>query len=105
MNREWTRGEVRRFHAGFAANLEGVRFETFELILKTGELRKGGVKIRLQEHSYQILAALLGCPAKPASGSGSGACRWRTENTGEISVVGGPKTPAKSGCSGTPSQD
>ncbi len=25
------------------------RFETFELNLKTGELRKGGVKIRLQE--------------------------------------------------------
>ncbi len=41
-----------------------VRFETFELNLKTGELRKGGVKIRLQEQSFQILAALLERPGK-----------------------------------------
>ena len=63
-----------------------VRFEAFELNLKTGELRKGGVKIRLQEQSYPILAALLERPGKPAPGSGSGACRRRTENTGEIRV-------------------
>ena len=41
-----------------------VRFETFELNLKTGELRKSGVKIRLQEQSFQILAALLERPGK-----------------------------------------
>ena len=41
-----------------------VRFETFELNLKTGELRKGGVKIRLQEQSFQIVAALLERPGK-----------------------------------------
>ncbi len=41
-----------------------VRFETFELNLKTGELRKGGVKIRLQDQSFQILAALLERPGK-----------------------------------------
>ena len=41
-----------------------VRFETFELNLKTGELRKGGVKIRLQEQSFQIIAALLERPGK-----------------------------------------
>ena len=70
-----------------------LRFETFELNLKTGELRKGGVKIRLQEQSYQILATLLECPAKPAPVQ----ARER--------VVEGPKTPATSGCSGTPSQD
>ena len=40
-----------------------VRFETFELNLKTGELRKGGVKIR-QGQSFQILAALLERPGK-----------------------------------------
>ena len=40
------------------------RFETFELNLKTGELRKGGVKIRLQEQSFQILAALLERPGE-----------------------------------------
>ena len=41
-----------------------VRFATFELNLKTGELRKGGVRVRLQEQSFQILAALLERPAK-----------------------------------------
>ena len=41
-----------------------MRFESFELNLKTGELRKGGVKIRLQEQSFQILAALLERPGK-----------------------------------------
>ena len=41
-----------------------VRFETFELNLKTGELRKGGVRIRLQEQSFQVLAALLDRPGK-----------------------------------------
>ncbi len=41
-----------------------VRFETFGLNLKTGELRKGGVKIRLPEQSLQILAALLERPGK-----------------------------------------
>ena len=41
-----------------------VRFATFELNLKTGELRKGGVKIRLQDQSFQILSALLERPGK-----------------------------------------
>ena len=41
-----------------------IRFATFELNLKTGELRKGGVKVRLQEQSFQILAALLERPDK-----------------------------------------
>ncbi len=41
-----------------------VRFETFELNLKTGELRKAGVKIRLPEQSFQVLAALFERPGK-----------------------------------------
>lgn len=41
-----------------------VRFETFELNLRTGELRKGGVRIRLQEQSFQVLVALLERPGK-----------------------------------------
>ena len=41
-----------------------VRFETFELNLRTGELRKSGVKIRLQGQSFQILAAMLERPGK-----------------------------------------
>ena len=36
-----------------------VRFGVFEVNLRTGELRKGGSKIRLQEQPFQVLALLL----------------------------------------------
>jgi cholera toxin transcriptional activator len=36
-----------------------VRFGIFELDLKAGELRKNGVKLRLQEQPFQVLASLL----------------------------------------------
>ena len=36
-----------------------IRFGVFEVDLRTGELRKSGVKIRLQEQPFQVLAALL----------------------------------------------
>jgi len=39
-----------------------VRFGLFELDLRAAELRKNGVKIRLQEQSFRILAALLRKP-------------------------------------------
>ena len=39
-----------------------VRFGVFELDLRAGELRKSGVKIRLQEQPFQVLAALLEHP-------------------------------------------
>ena len=39
-----------------------VRFGLFELDLRAAELRKNGVKIKLQEQSFRILAALLRQP-------------------------------------------
>src|SRR5258705_12289513 len=36
-----------------------VRFGVFELDLRTGELRKHGLRIRLQEQPFQVLAMLL----------------------------------------------
>jgi len=36
-----------------------IRFETFEVDLRSGELRRNGVKVRLPEQSFQILAMLL----------------------------------------------
>jgi DNA-binding winged helix-turn-helix (wHTH) protein len=39
-----------------------VRFGVFEVNLAAGELRKGGVRIRLQEQPFQILAFLLERP-------------------------------------------
>jgi DNA-binding winged helix-turn-helix (wHTH) protein/tetratricopeptide (TPR) repeat protein len=39
-----------------------VRFGVYEVDLRAGELRKSGVKIKLQEQPFQILALLLGRP-------------------------------------------
>jgi TolB-like protein/DNA-binding winged helix-turn-helix (wHTH) protein/Flp pilus assembly protein TadD len=39
-----------------------LRFGTFELDLRAGELRKHGLRIRLQEQPFQVLAILLGQP-------------------------------------------
>src|SRR5262245_20523908 len=41
---------------------EAVRFDDFEVDFLTRELRKGGVKVRLQEQPFQILAMLLERP-------------------------------------------
>lgn len=39
-----------------------IRFGTFEVDLRAGEVRKGGVKIKLQEQPFQVLALLLERP-------------------------------------------
>ena len=41
-----------------------VRFGIFEADLRTGELRKNGMKVRLQEQPFQVLAALLERPGE-----------------------------------------
>jgi hypothetical protein len=41
-----------------------VRFGAFELDLRVGELRKHGLKIKLQEQPFQILVMLLEQPKK-----------------------------------------
>ena len=41
-----------------------VRFGVFEVDLRAGELRKQGVKIRLQEQPFQILATLIERPGQ-----------------------------------------
>ena len=41
-----------------------VRFGTFEADFESGELRKGGVKIRLQEQPFKMLKALLEKPGR-----------------------------------------
>ena len=41
-----------------------IRFGVFHLDLKVGELRKHGLKIRLQEQPYQILEMLLKHPGE-----------------------------------------
>jgi DNA-binding winged helix-turn-helix (wHTH) protein len=44
-----------------------VGFSPFVVDLQTGELRKKGAKVRLQDKSFQILAALLERPAELVS--------------------------------------
>jgi DNA-binding winged helix-turn-helix (wHTH) protein len=39
-----------------------VRFGVFEADLRTGELRRSGAKVKLQEQPFQVLAALLERP-------------------------------------------
>ena len=41
-----------------------VRFGVFEVDLGAGELRRGGMKVKLQEQPFQVLAALLEHPGK-----------------------------------------
>src|SRR5438067_12994438 len=41
-----------------------LRFGIFEADLRTGELRKRGVRIRLQEQPFQVLAVLLARPGE-----------------------------------------
>jgi TolB-like protein/DNA-binding winged helix-turn-helix (wHTH) protein/Flp pilus assembly protein TadD len=41
-----------------------IRFDRFELDLRSGELRKGGIRIRLQEQPLQVLQALLERPGE-----------------------------------------
>jgi TolB-like protein/lipoprotein NlpI len=44
--------------------LPGYRFGAYEVDLKSGELRKHGVKIRLQEQPFQVLVSLLQQPGQ-----------------------------------------
>jgi TolB-like protein/DNA-binding winged helix-turn-helix (wHTH) protein/tetratricopeptide (TPR) repeat protein len=42
-----------------SASSQTLRFATFEVDLRSGELRKNGIKIKLQEKPFQVLALLL----------------------------------------------
>src|SRR5260370_35320760 len=44
-----------------------VRFGVFELDLETQQLRKSGIRVRLQAKSFQVLEALLEKPGKIVS--------------------------------------
>ena len=41
-----------------------IRFDTFEVDLRSGELRRHGIKIKLHQQSFQILVTLLECPGE-----------------------------------------
>ena len=47
-----------------ASSSRSIRFGSFELDLRAGELRKEGFKIRLQEQPFQVLMMLLETPGQ-----------------------------------------
>src|ERR1051326_3888541 len=47
-----------------AANSQVIRFGPYEVDLRTGELRKHGLRIKLQEQPFQILAMLVERPGE-----------------------------------------
>lgn len=55
-----------------------VRFGPFEVDLHAGELRKHGVKVKLREQSFQVLALLLECPSEVVTREDLRARLWPT---------------------------
>ena len=50
--------------AGSAPTRQTIRFGTYELNPRAGELRKSGIKIKVQEQPFQVLVALLERPGE-----------------------------------------
>ncbi len=61
-----------------------VRFQGFELNLRTGELRKSGTRIRLQEQPFKVLAALLERPGQLVTREELRKRIWPEENFGDF---------------------
>jgi TolB-like protein/DNA-binding winged helix-turn-helix (wHTH) protein len=70
---EWKVLDFSQFSATYSSDIscivpvpvsQLVRFDRFELDLRAGELRKGGIRIRLQEQPLQVLQALLEKPGE-----------------------------------------
>ena len=45
----------------------GVRFGAFEVDLASGELRKHGVRLQVQDQPFRVLVKLLECPGELVS--------------------------------------
>lgn len=56
-----------------------LRFDNFELDVRAGELRKGGIKLRLQGQPIQVLAALLNCAGELVTRDELRAQVWTAE--------------------------
>lgn len=59
-----------------SASLSKLHFGEFEADLRTGELRRNGVRLRLQEQPFQILAALLERPGDVVTREGLRKKLW-----------------------------
>jgi len=61
-----------------------VRFGSFEVDLRSGELRKSGVRIRLQEQPFKVLAALLNNPGQIVTREELRQQIWPDESFGDF---------------------
>jgi len=64
-------------------NQNVVRFGLFELDLRTGELRKSGIRIKLQEQPFRILALLLESPGEVVTRQAIRENLWSQETFAE----------------------
>ena len=58
-----------------------VQFGVFEADLKTGELRRSGVRVRLQSQPFKLLAALLSRPGEIVTREELQQLLWGTDTT------------------------
>ena len=61
-----------------------VRFGTFEVSLQSGELRKAGVRIRVQQQPLKLLEALLEHPGKVITREELRSRVWPNESFGDF---------------------
>jgi len=61
-----------------------VQFGVFDVDLSTGELRRSGVKVRLQSQPFKLLAALLEQPGEVVSRESLQQQLWGTATTGDF---------------------
>lgn len=67
-----------------SSSLRPVRFGAYEVDLRSGELRKRGVKINLQDQPFQVLALLLQRPGELVSRDELQKKLWPTETFGDF---------------------
>jgi DNA-binding winged helix-turn-helix (wHTH) protein/Tol biopolymer transport system component len=72
-------------HMGEAARAEEtIRFGVFEVDLRSGELRKAGVRIKLQEQPFKVLNALLEHPGEVVTREELRSRIWPDESSGDF---------------------
>ena len=61
-----------------------IQFGVFEVDLRSGELRKAGVRIKLQEQPFKVLNALLEHPGEVVTREELRSRIWPDENSGDF---------------------
>src|SRR5206468_12578439 len=64
---------------GSEANARTRRFGVFELDMRAGELRRNGLRVKLQEQPFQVLALLLETPGEVVTRDDLRARLWQAD--------------------------